>query len=58
MTFKPFDKSKLEAYEKPAKKSRGDTDAFKEFEKRSKGKESVDMQRDAGGLRGICQKSN
>lgn len=53
MTFKAFDKSKLEAYEKLAKESWGETDAYKEFEKKNAGKDERVMQRDAEGLMDI-----
>ena len=53
MSFKPFDKSKLEAYEKLAKESWGETKAYKEFERKNAGKDENDMQRDAEGLMDI-----
>lgn len=53
MTFKPFDKSKLEVYEKLAKESWGETKAYKEFTERNSEKNGVDMQRDAEGLMDI-----
>ena len=53
MTFKPFDKSQLAAYEKLAKESWGDTEAYKEYEQKSSGENDIDMQRDAEGLMDI-----
>ena len=53
MTFKPFDKSKLEAYRKLAKESWGETEAYQEFERKNSKKDDKDMQRDAEGLMDI-----
>ena len=42
MSFKAFDKSKIEAYEKLAKETWGNTDAYQEYEKRSAGTTDVE----------------
>ena len=43
MSFKAFDKSKLEEYAKQAKASWGHTDAYKEYEKKSEGRSDSDQ---------------
>lgn len=43
MSFKTFDKSKIEAYEAQAKAKWGKTDAYKEFEQKTAGKSSEQM---------------
>jgi len=47
MSFKAFDNSKLEAYAAEAKERWGKTEAYKEYEEKSKGRSQV-QQRDAG----------
>ena len=47
MSFKAFDNSKLEAYAAEAKERWGKTEAYKEYEEKSKG-QSQARQRDAG----------
>jgi len=44
VSFKAFDKSKIEAYEKEAKEKWGDTAAYKEFEKKTAGMGVADKQ--------------
>lgn len=41
MSFKVFDKTKIKEYEAEAKRRWGDTDAYKEYEHRTKGKEAA-----------------
>jgi DNA-binding transcriptional MerR regulator len=43
MNFKAFDKSKLEAYAAQAKAAWGQTDAYKEYEKKSEGRSDSDQ---------------
>jgi len=44
LSFKAFDKSKIEAYEKEAKEKWGNTDAFREFEKKTAGMSAAGKQ--------------
>ena len=48
MDFKPFDKEKMDRYAKEAKETWGKTDAYKEYEEKSKG-------RTQGEMRGIME---
>ena len=50
MDFTAFDKSKIEDYKKQAKKKWGETDAYKEFEKKIAGKDAAEMNEYAKGL--------
>lgn len=50
MDFKVFDKSKLDEYAKKAKEQWGDTEAYKEFEQKSKDRSESDMKHITKGL--------
>ena len=50
MDFSVFDKKKMEEYEAEAKKKWGSTDAYKEFEKKSKGRTKEDSRDINAGL--------
>ena len=43
MDFTAFDKSKIEDYKKQAKEKWGETDAYKEYEKKTAGKDDAEM---------------
>ena len=47
LSFKEFDKSKIEAYQKLAKETWGETDAYREYEKKKEGQSEVDQRRNA-----------
>ena len=53
MSFKAFDKSKMEAYEAQAREKWGKTDAYKEFERKTAGKTSEQMAAAGDGLMDI-----
>ena len=53
MSFKAFDKSKMEQYEAQAKAKWGKTDAYKEFEQKTAGKSSEQMAATGDGLMDI-----
>ncbi len=53
MSFKAFDKSKMEQYEAEAKAKWGKTDAYKEFEQKTAGKSSDQMAATGDGLMDI-----
>ena len=53
MSFKEFDRSEIEAYQKLAKETWGKTDAYKEYEKKSEKYTEVDQRRNAEGLMSI-----
>ena len=53
MSFKAFDKSKMEHYEAQAKAKWGKTDAYKEFEQKTAGKTSEQMAATGDGLMDI-----
>ncbi len=50
MDFKVFDKSKMDEYAKKAKEQWGDTEAYKEFEQKSKDRSESDMKHITKGL--------
>ena len=50
MDFKPFDKEKMERYAKEAKETWGKTDAYKEYEEKSKGRTERDTKGITEGL--------
>jgi len=53
LSFKEFDKSKIEAYQKLAKETWGETDAYKEFEAKSATQTDTDKRRNAEGLMNV-----
>ena len=53
MSFKAFDKSKMEQYEAQAREKWGKTEAYKEFEKKTAGKTSEQMAATGDGLMDI-----
>ena len=53
LSFKEFDKSKIEAYQKLAKETWGDTDAYKEYEEKKASQSEVDQRRNAENMMDI-----
>lgn len=53
MSFKAFDKSKIEAYRKMAKETWGDTEAYQEYEKKYADYSDTDQRRIAEGLMNV-----
>ena len=53
LSFKEFDKSKIEAYQKLAKEAWGETDAYKEFEKKQATQTETDQRRNAENMMDI-----
>lgn len=53
MDFKPFDRSKVDAYAAEAKRKWGKTDAYKEFEQKTAGQTSAEIQSTGDGLMDI-----
>ena len=56
MDFTPFDRSKQDAYAAEAKKRWGNTDAYKEFEKKTSGQSQAEQQSAGDGLMAIFAK--
>jgi len=50
LSFKEFDKSKIEAYQKLAKEIYGESEAYKEYEEKSAAQTDTDKRRNAEGL--------